>query len=156
MTSTKRPNTRSGSDRCEKCGSNNWQAIEFAYAQSVRQSESGFVTRSLFSQSISPPERRSTFSSPLFSGFVFGNLTLVFLPLLQCDTENCITSLLRMFDADIYIPALVVSTIVFAVQAVRASTYNATKWAKDYLDWLEQRVCRRCGRISLAPELGDE
>lgn len=156
MTSIKRPNARSGSDRCEKCGSNNWQGIEFAYAQSVRKSESGFVTHSLFSQSISPPERRSTFASPLFSGFAFGNLTLVTLPLLQCDEQNCITSLLRMFDADIYVPALIVSCIVFAIQAVNASTYNSTKWASDYLNWSEQRVCRRCGRISLAPELGDE
>jgi len=144
-------NRRGPSNNCPKCGSHNWQAIETAYQQSVRKNERGYESRSLFAETIAPPERRSTVGSPMFTfiGLFCGAIVILpeFLPG-PIDTPHL---MLRMYDPEVYIPALVIGLVAAFIQGVAAVSYNSITWAAEYRKWQDNRVCRNCSKVYRAP-----
>ncbi len=140
---------------CPKCRSHNWQTAEMAYKNGVRESESGYVTRSLFSQSVAPPEPRSTLAVPFAWGIGVAVSGLLLVPvILQWFLGDSQVGY-GMSDKPIYIPALILGFLALLVHTVAANYYNETIWAHDYADWREQRVCRNCGNVSPAPRCTD-
>jgi len=143
---TKRNQPRA--NRCDRCGSSNWQSIELAYLQSARVSETGYETISKFGQSIAPPEPRSTFGSPLFTGIGVGSGALIFLPLLLRDALELSHAVSAMFDSRVFIPAALIGIAAFLVHLLANLAYNAKDWADEYGRWQQQSVCRSCGHQS--------
>jgi len=144
-------NRRGPSNSCPKCGSHNWQAIETAYRQSVRKNERGYESRSLFAETIAPPERRSTVGSPVFTliGLFCGGIVIFpeFLPA-PAETPHVV---LHIYDPEVYIPAFVIGLVAAFVQGVAAVSYNANTWATEYAKWQNNRVCRNCSKVCRAP-----
>ena len=132
-------------DNCPKCGSRNWQSIQTAYEQSVRITEGGRKSRSLFSDSISPPEPRSTTGGPFFSGFGMACGTLIFFPTLMREYFGYADYPNSFFDSKVYVVALLVGAATWFIHLVSATTYNTTTWSKDYNHWQGLKVCRNCG-----------
>ncbi len=84
---TKRNQSRA--NRCDRCGSSNWQGVKIAFNQSVRRTTGGYESVSRFGESIAPPPKRSLFSGPLFSATGLSCGTLLFLPAIR---ENDLSS----------------------------------------------------------------
>ncbi len=143
---TKRNQSRA--NRCDRCGSSNWQSIELAYMQSARVSETGYETVSKFGQSIAPPEPRSTIAAPLFTAVGVGSGTLIFLPALLGDTLELTHAVSAIFDSRVYIPAALIGISAFIVHLLANLAYNAKDWSDNYGQWQRQRVCRSCGHQS--------
>lgn len=140
-------------NRCERCNSSDWQSLELAHSQSVRETEGGYRSISILGESIAPPERRSLLSSPAFSAAGLGSGTLLFLPLLtgKQPAEEWLST--PLFEPHVYVPALVVAAIVFATKLFNAIRYNTVQWPSRYLEWQSTRICRKCGHISTASSL---
>ena len=91
----------------------------------------------------------------MFTGIGLAATTLVILPAVLKSISETAKQHYGIFDVQVYGPALIIGLVAFISQAVAASSYNATKWASEYLDWQQQRVCRSCGCLTPAPDLGD-
>ena len=140
---------------CQDCGSRSLQSIELAYRSSVRIGEGRYLTRSLFSADIEPPERRSTIREPVFTLISVASASLLIIPALINDGSEDLRSAIGMFDARVYVPSVIIGVLAFAIHFARATNYNARGWAKEYVKWQQQKVCRDCGSVSPAPETGD-
>lgn len=139
---------------CQDCGSRKLQSIELAYRSSVRIGEGGYLTRSLFSADIEPPERRSTIREPLFSLISVASASLLIIPALINDGSTELRSAIGMFHAQVYVPSVIIGLIAFSIHFARVTNYNARGWAKEYVQWQRQKVCRDCGSVWSAPEAG--
>lgn len=133
---------------CAHCGSTNWQSLEIAYDQSVRQTEGGYRSVSKFGESIAPPEKRSIVAGPLFTAVSLGSATLLFLPtILELGPQRG-PILAPVMEAHPFTPAIAVGLIVFVVRALAAVRYNGLHWPAKYENWRHDRICRRCGHRS--------
>ncbi len=139
-------------DQCRKCSSRNFQSIEMAYLQSVRTTQRGNESISKFGQSISPPEPRSTVSSPSWTGFAIFCGGLIFIPRFGDDVSAMPFSPNGLFSPSVYIPAMVFGFVAFIVHLSSALNYNERHWAKEYLDWQSRFVCRTCGYQTSPPD----
>lgn len=73
--------------------------------------------------------------------------TLVMAPKFYLDYLGIAYADLRIFDSQVFLPALAVGFIAFIVHAAVAVSYNESTWSADYAKWREQRVCRSCGNV---------
>ena len=140
---TKRNQSRA--NRCDRCGSSNWQGVKIAFNQSVRRTTGGYESVSRFGESIAPPPKRSLFSGPLFSATGLSCGTLLFLPAIR---ENDLSSAFmpaRIMEPFSFKFALLVGAVVFFVQFAAAVRYNAIYWPAKHTEWSGGRVCRSCG-----------
>lgn len=133
---------------CAQCGSTNWQSLEVAYDQSVRQTEGGYRSVSKFGESIAPPEKRSIIGGPLFTAVGLASATLLFLPIILERSPQRESILVHVMEAHAYTPAVAVGVIVFVVKAIAAVRYNGLHWPAKYENWRHDRICRRCGHRS--------
>ncbi len=133
---------------CTQCGSSNWQSLEVAYHQSVRQTEGGYRSVSKFGESITPPQKRSLISGPLFTAAGLGSATLLFLPAILERSPQRGSILAPLVEAHAYTPAIAVGVTVFVAKVIAAVRYNGLHWPAKYENWRRSRICRRCGHRS--------
>ncbi len=65
---------------CPECGSNYTQSIAIAYARSVRTSDSGYESISVFGKSIAPPQERDEKVRPTIVACFTAAICLLLLP----------------------------------------------------------------------------
>ena len=133
---------------CAQCGSTNWQSLEVAYDQSVRQTEGGYRSVSKFGESIAPPEKRSLIGGPLFTAIGLGGATLLFLPVILDRSPKRGWILAPLMEAHAYTPAIAVGVTVFVAKVIAAVRYNGLHWPAKHETWRRSRICRRCGHRS--------
>ena len=131
---------------CPRCGSNNTQTFEIAYLQSVRDSDSGYVSVSKLGKSIAPPEPRSVVGAALFTGAGLGSGAMLLLSSILSPSEGWPDLQVTLLDWRILLPSLLIALAAALIQAAANSVYNDSVWAPRYDAWRAKRLCRSCGR----------